>query len=309
MGQPFDREYQNVELRERILGCLFGGAIGDAMGSRWEGSPAGFQLDDTLPWRLTDDTELTLATCEAIVDRGVVDPAAIAAHFASGLSQRRYAGLGAATLKALTELLHGGHWASVGRKGEFAAGNGAAMRIAPLAFLLDPGVENDRVLIRDVARITHHHDEAYSGALAVILAIRHLRHGDPDQFFDSMVESLPDTVLRDRLRQLQDIAPLTIAQVAQTFGSGGHAVASIPLALFASLRMFRRDFLGPMRELIACGGDTDTNASIAGQIAGSALGFRGIPEALIDRLPDRHRIQDVASQFAEFCVQRDATAK
>jgi ADP-ribosylglycohydrolase len=35
-----------------------------------------------------------------------------------------------------------------GARGEFAAGSGAAMRIAPLAFLLNPTIAQDR--IRDV---------------------------------------------------------------------------------------------------------------------------------------------------------------
>src|SRR5262245_24138963 len=65
-------------------------------------------------------------------------------------------GLGSSTLKALRDLSAGAHWALAGARGEYAAGAGAAMRIAPLAFLLDPASADDRVLIRDVARITHH---------------------------------------------------------------------------------------------------------------------------------------------------------
>jgi ADP-ribosylglycohydrolase len=41
------------------------------------------------------------------------------------------------------------------------AGNGGAMRIAPLAFVLDS--LDKRVLIRDAVRITHANDEAYLG--------------------------------------------------------------------------------------------------------------------------------------------------
>ena len=45
------------------------------------------------------------------------------------------------------------------------------MRIAPLAFFLDPEDAGDRQLIRDVCRITHHNEEAYVGALAVVTAV------------------------------------------------------------------------------------------------------------------------------------------
>ena len=72
-------------------------------------------------------------------------------------------GLGSSTLKPLRELQVGGHWALVGRSGEYAAGNGAAMRIAPLAFKQ----QVDRQTLKDICSITHKNDEAYTGALAI----------------------------------------------------------------------------------------------------------------------------------------------
>lgn len=66
-----------------------------------------------------------------------------------------------------------------------SAGNGAAMRIAPLAFHVDPALAQDRQVIRDVCRITHHNDEAYVGALAIVGAVRSLAFNSstPDQLF------------------------------------------------------------------------------------------------------------------------------
>ena len=101
-----------------------------------------------------------------------MDPATIADAYVERFRSGPIAGLGASTLKALVELDAGGHWALVGRKGEMAAGNGAAMRIAPLAFCLDPATPDGRQKIRDVSRITHHNDEAYAGALAMVIAVR-----------------------------------------------------------------------------------------------------------------------------------------
>src|SRR5581483_1243360 len=134
---------------DAILGCIVGGAIGDAAGAAFEGREAGspvaslFEVD----WRLTDDTQLTLATCEALTGAEKPDPALIAASFLRWFRARRLAGLGASTLKALRDLDAGAHWALAGRKGERAAGNGAAMRIAPLAFCGDPLPQASRRLI------------------------------------------------------------------------------------------------------------------------------------------------------------------
>src|SRR5262249_56987659 len=88
--------------------------------------------------------------------RRAVSPAAIADHFAHWFRQGRVTGVGASTLKALRDLAAGAHWALAGRKGERGAGNGAAMRVAPLAFCLDPEEPEQRTALRDVCRVTHH---------------------------------------------------------------------------------------------------------------------------------------------------------
>jgi ADP-ribosyl-[dinitrogen reductase] hydrolase len=58
--------------QERALGCILGGAIGDAVGApvEFDRSP---QISDMLPWHgrpagnWTDDTEMTIATAQAII--------------------------------------------------------------------------------------------------------------------------------------------------------------------------------------------------------------------------------------------------
>lgn len=55
------------EVEDRVLGCLLGGAIGDAIGGPYENRRPPFSVAIDHEWRLSDDTQLTLATCEAIV--------------------------------------------------------------------------------------------------------------------------------------------------------------------------------------------------------------------------------------------------
>ena len=154
--------------------CLLAGLLGDAWGGAYEGqsAPAGTAFPRIAV--VSDDTQLIMATCEALIESGGrVEPEIIASRFREWFTSGRFTGLGSSTLKALRDLSAGAHWALSGARGEFAAGAGAAMRAAPLAFFLDPRLDQDRQAIRDVSRITHHSDEAYAGALAMVLAVRH----------------------------------------------------------------------------------------------------------------------------------------
>ena len=158
---------------QRFEGCIIVGAIGDAYGSYFENieqeeQNAAFYLfgqpkKQEPVWQITDDTQLTLATCNAIIEDETLNPSIFAKQYLQLFQARKLSGLGSSTLKALQELNVGGHWSQVGRRGEFAAGNGAAMRIAPLAFC-----ENiSKSQIRDICSITHNNDEAYVGAYSI----------------------------------------------------------------------------------------------------------------------------------------------
>jgi ADP-ribosyl-[dinitrogen reductase] hydrolase len=286
---------------QQIRGCIFGGAIGDAMAGPYEGRMPPVQIDEHAEWRLSDDTQLTLATCEALAAAGRVDPETIAAHMATWFSQGRVTGVGAGTFAALQGLVQGGHWALVGMRGERAAGNGAAMRIAPLAFFLNPTAPADRLTIRDVCRITHHNDEAYAGALAVLAAVRFAWQGDwasQPNLIASVAAILPDSHVRDRLQAVGGLnSLLALPGFAKQWGNSGYVPESVPLALYAAQCAPSAGFQPMMEQVISVGGDSDTIASMAGQIVGTLLGYDALPPAMLERLPERASIAAVADDF------------
>lgn len=96
-------------------------AIGDAMGLPYEGTVHP-EYRDAAPWFISDDTQLTLATCEAIVETGGVYPSIIASRFLVWFQENRITGMGASTFQALRDLSRGAHWATVGRVGEMEPG-------------------------------------------------------------------------------------------------------------------------------------------------------------------------------------------
>jgi ADP-ribosylglycohydrolase len=187
----------------------------------------------------------------------------------------------------------------VGRKGEFAAGNGAASRIAPLAFLLRSESSAERQIIRDVCRITHHSDEAYAGALAVLEAIQMAARGELGDlnFVRRVADILPDTRVRDRLIDFSKLRPTPIAALAAKWGCSAYVVESVPLAIYAAPLIQSIGFQATLEQIISGGGDTDTMASIAGQVMGAFSGYDSLPDSLMQRLPDREVIELVSSRF------------
>lgn len=286
-------------LADRVRNCLLLGALGDALGSLQEGrSVSAGPIRGIGP--LTDDTQLTMATCAAITAVGCADPIVVASTFAHWHRHRRFAGLGSSTLKALTELAAGQHWALAGAKGERAAGNGAAMRIAPLAFCLDPFDDNDRRVIRDVCRITHHHDEAYLGALAICQVV-HLVAFQQTPLCEVLAKvALPDCRVRDRLRELEVLqGKLSAREVAAKFGNTGYVVDSVPLAIYAAGK-FQGSAEETLREIANCGGDADTNAALTGQIIGAATASPTSVQSLLEQVNDLAEWLPTIDAFAAF---------
>ena len=91
LGTPRYREDVDGRLRSRILGCLVGGAVGDALGAL-DSSASGRQIsaalglhgvtEDPSPVHFTDNTQMVLFTCQALIRAtleleavGICDPA------------------------------------------------------------------------------------------------------------------------------------------------------------------------------------------------------------------------------------------
>jgi len=291
-------------LEDALLGCLLGGALGDALGSLVEGRASGVAVDLDAPELgvITDDTQLTLSTCEAIIAAsGRIEPARIAASFlevhrTSGITQA-----GASTMEAVRGLEAGGHWALVGRRGERAAGNGAAMRIAPLAFLVDPEDFFERQVIRDVCRITHHSEEAYVAALAVVMGVRwSIEQSWPAEApLWHLADALPDSRTTDVLRQVHLAGASDVSSISAITGASGYAPESVPLALGAAVRAMDVGLAQVFADICALGrgADADTIASIAGQVVG-AIGVDVLPAGWLERLSVRGSIEQAAHRMA-----------
>ncbi|MCA9575387.1 MAG: ADP-ribosylglycohydrolase family protein [Myxococcales bacterium] len=300
---------------DRIRACLLAGAVGDAFASASEGTlPATRARPPT--WSVTDDTMLTLATCRAVGawSRRTSDP--LAAHVARELLSDYRAGglvgLGSSTFGALRSLDMGAHWALSGLDGEYAAGNGAAMRMAPLAFVVDASDPLDRVTIRDVVRITHRHQEALAGALAMLSALQIVAR-EPvlprGELLQRVADVLFDSNVRDNIRALLDRDALVYAEALSLLEPTGYVAHSVPLALVAARHHAHVALEQCLDDVVEGGGDTDTIASMAGQLIGLARGPNAELERLFEQVRDRERIVCEVDAFCAHVTAWTATAE
>ena len=138
--------------------CMYGQAVGDALGVPYEFRPRGsFECAGMVghgthgkpagTW--SDDTSMALATCDSIRELGHIDAGDMRRRFESWYRSGEYTidglfDIGGTTAQALSQ--------GYGCDGERDNGNGSLMRILPLAFT---DATDDE--IRAVSSITHAH--------------------------------------------------------------------------------------------------------------------------------------------------------
>lgn len=321
-------------LRDRFRGVLLGTHCGDALGMPVEGwtadqirSEFGL-LNNMSHGRLargsfTDDTEMTLALAQALVDgQGGFEEQQLARTFAEHLHAGR--GYGRNTLAILFEVRDRVPWElAVRRKGQTGGshGNGAAMRVAPVALAAFGDADRLRDLAVRQARVTGHgHPDALFGAqlqaLAVMRALQLGLAGRPlggRAFLSELLQELPEVPaprFSAALSWLLDHwdAPAT-AVVAQV-GVGVYIGASLPVALWAALTADPAEGAeGMVVRTVNLGGDADTTGAMAGALAGAYYGAAGLPVRWLKALEGGKNARDRIDQLADALWAQDQSRR
>jgi ADP-ribosyl-[dinitrogen reductase] hydrolase len=291
-----------VDINDKaVAGCLWGTAVGDAIGLPCEGLSrrriqalfGGAPNEHRLIGRrgmISDDTEHTLLVWEALQASGG-EGEEFTRHLARGL--RRWflalpAGMGLATLRACGKLCLG---ISLEHSGVGSAGNGPTMRAAIIGVYCANDETPDRLydLVRRSTRITHTDPLAEYGARAVAVCAACFARGVTDSrtVLEEMDKAVPKGreggALREKLEAMagsianQDTTERFVTQSIPGSGVSGYIAHTVPVALHAAISE-SDNFRTAVRVAIHLGGDTDTVAAITGGIVGAHVGVGGIPE-------------------------------
>lgn len=296
---------------DRAAGVLLGTFVGDALGMPWEGwhgddVPEVLEMHDARLGRgtYTDDTQMTIALAESLLRCDVVDDDDLASTFLAHVDPRR--GYGTGTLRVLDSLRRGtpvSRAASEVFDGHGSLGNGAAMRVAPVAVRFYDDQALLGVQARRSARVTHMHPVGIDGAAVQAAAIAAaLDDDDPlaaaaAACRTAHVRRALDDVRRRIDRRLQPAALRSTAS-----GVSARADDSVAAAVVAG--SLAADFEQAVTVAIRAGGDTDTVGAMAGAIAGARFGAAAIPQRWLDALEDGERGRTHVAALAEQLARR-----
>lgn len=156
-------------------------------------------------------------------------------------------------------------------------GNGSAMRVSPVAWFYDSMDEVIEEALHS-AEMTHNHPEGIKGAQVVAGVVFLARKGSSKAKIADYVE---DNYSYDLSGSLDE--------VRQWYDFDVTCQGSVPYAIMSFLES--NDYEDAVRNAISLGGDSDTQACIAGAIAEAYYGSvpKEIEEAALGRLDERLR--------------------
>jgi ADP-ribosyl-[dinitrogen reductase] hydrolase len=272
------------DIEERAVAAYLGLAIGDALGATVEFMTpreirAEYGVHDTIRgggWlklrsgEVTDDTTMALALGQSILEQGKVDAVAAARAF-DGWMRAKPVDIGNTVRRGILRFRQSGEAATP--PGEHDAGNGACMRVLPVALAT---YGQDRAQVRAAtlaqAHVTHNHPLSDAGTLCAVDMVQAFLAG------------------RNRVEVLHEHTYRLIEQHPQFRFRGGKLRENPTGYIVDTMQtvfqcFFDTDsFADCLVETVNRGGDADTTGAIAGMLAGACFGLKAIPVEWINGL-------------------------
>ncbi len=247
---------------------VYGAMVGDI-----NGSPCGYEraVDHDFPlfrdtMFISDDSILTVATMKALLEAGPYVPGEKCLKKLESTSFRAYREM----RSEYPDADYGERfrlWMKAPRIGAPSSGNGAAMRLFPVAYWA-PSLKTARELARVNAAITHNEEDGIKGGVCLAEVLFRVLHGENrKELHRAAVSYYPELETRDYLDYAHE-------KRWSALGS-----ASLPQDLSAFLASSYYE--DAVRKAILIGSDADTLGAIAGSLAEGFYGPSSFPVASV----------------------------
>lgn len=235
---------------------MIGGIIGDIVGSIYE--DGNIKTKDFPLWNdrchFTDDTVLTVATADWIINGGVCEN-----YYYSYVNRFPNCGYGTGFMKWYFNRKYHGKFIPYN-----SYGNGSAMRVSPIGWAYD-NMENVMKVSMDSASCTHNHEEGIKGAQAIASCIFLARNKESKEVIKKYVEDSFGYDLNTSIRK-----------IIENYTWNATCQHTVPQAILSFLES--DNFEDSIRNAISLGGDSDTIACMTGAISEA---YWGVPVDLV----------------------------
>lgn len=304
--------YSGMDIKDRFYGCIFGQAVGDALGLGTEFMTRE-QVDGSYPhglsdygqiiqdhhrrrWKRgdwTDDTEMMLCIARAIIQDNGIRPSTIAENFKEWMDSARAMGIGNHTHTVLSVGDYVQHPVKTSQvvwnlSGKNAASNGGIMRSSVVGLLPTYDSKNAEI----TCMLTHYDPRCIGSCVLLSKIIHELVYYNVQVSLEDLyaIGNLYDKRIRehilyayqaDNCRSLGLDSPDTM----------GYTLLTLRAGLWAYFHA--ENFEEGLLDIINAGGDADTNAAVACSILGAKFGFENIPTKYITGLTRRDELSGI----------------
>ena len=310
------------EIRDRIAGCLWGQAIGDALGLGTEfmgrdevshNYPEGlleysqivqdFHRERWNQGDWTDDTDMMLCIARAIIADKDIKPKTVAHNFKKwfrgipmGIGQLTYTVLGLYDYESDPEKAAEIVWDSM--YGRNNAANGGVMRTSVV------GLWNEDVAgnAERICKLTHADPRCIGSSVVISELINSLVWQDAELSFDELLQigDRYDSRIRPYLEaakngMLEDFELDDEQTMGYTLKTMGCAIWCLYHA---------SSFKEGLLKVVNAGGDADTNAAVTCAVLGAKYGKKGIPEYYIQGLKRKDEYDGMIRQLTDILIEK-----
>lgn len=307
------------DIIDRFIGCLYGQAIGDALGLGTEGMtdedmawkyPGGLQHYNQIfqdrhrnRWKIgdwTDDTDMMLCIADAVIESNGVDFYNIARHFkdwANGIPM----GIGENTYKVLMTGDYVERPFEVSQKiwemsGGKSAANGGLMRTSVVGLF----PKEVKACAENICRLTHFDPRCVGSCVIVSELIHALVYGLEPPTLSTMLDmalGYDAEICRyiEKARSEQNVMNL------MDDDHMGYTLLTLSVALWAYWHA--NSFEEGLLSVVNAGGDADTNAAVACAMLGAKYGYQSIPQEYNEGLLYREQLEETIHKLLERCIR------
>lgn len=257
----------------------------------------------------SDDTSMTLATIDSIIQKGNIDTNDIADKFLNWFRKSEYTAtgktfdIGRTTLQALAKYeLKIDVANNCGEDDEYSNGNGSLMRMLPIAYYCFSKQLKDKEileLVKEVSSITHKHEVSILGCyIYVKFAIELLNGNNKELAYQNIKRLKYDLFEKCNIQRYERIIENDIKIYSEDeIKSTGYVVDTLEAVLWLFLNF--NDYNKTVLKAINLGDDTDTVGACVGGLAGIYYGIENINTEWKSNLIKYDYIVNICNKFDE----------